>query len=196
MMERWAPVPGFPNYEVSDFGRVRSLDHTVWGGPRVGFYLKRGRLLRPGTGPNGYPTVVLGRGNTRTVHSLVAEAFIGPCPERQEVRHGDRDRTNPKLDNLCYGTRKQNVQDAIAHGTHPAIQPGMGEKMKAARLARDPDTYRKGALKGRETERREHGPDARKRIAAKTVATKNALYGREWGALGFSGVAYSREVGQ
>jgi hypothetical protein len=192
VVEEWRPVPGFPNYEVSSEGRVRSLDHVVWGGPRAGFYTKKGRMLRPGAASHNYPTVVLGRGNTRTVHSLVAEAFIGPYPPGQEVRHKDGDRSNPRLENLEYGTRADNVRDAIRHGTHVGMQPGMGERIKAARLAQDPDSYRKGALKGRETERTRDGPGARKRIAAKTVATKDALYGHGWGSLGFSGIAYSQ----
>lgn len=117
MSERWLPVVGFPNYMVSDLGRVRSLDHEVWGGPRAGFYTKPGRLLKPGIASNGYPTVALGRGNTRTVHSLVAGAFIEPCPEGMEVRHKDGNRKNPRLANLEYGTRSENTKDAFRHGT-------------------------------------------------------------------------------
>lgn len=59
----------------------------------------------------------LGRGHSRTVHSLVAAAFIGPCPQGQEVRHKDGTRTNNTADNLEYGTRTDNLRDAIRHGT-------------------------------------------------------------------------------
>lgn len=103
MRETWKPVVGHPNYEVSDLGRV---------------YSNRGaRILKPGVASNGYPTVALGRGNTRTLHSLVADAFLGPRPEGQEVRHKDGDRMNPRADNLVYGTRTDNINDAVAHGT-------------------------------------------------------------------------------
>jgi hypothetical protein len=44
-------------------------------------------------------------------------AFQGPCPNGLEVRHLDGNRTNPKLNNLKYGTRIENMQDAILHGT-------------------------------------------------------------------------------
>lgn len=103
MSERWKPVVGFPGYMISSEGRVYS--HVSQ------------RFLRPGIASNGYPTVALGRGNTRTVHSLVADAFIGPCPKGQEVRHRKNDRTNPRLENLRYGTRKENIEDAFAHGS-------------------------------------------------------------------------------
>lgn len=191
VVEEWRPVPGFPNYEVSSEGRVRSLDCQVWGGPRAGFYIKSGRILRPGVGSHGYPTIMLGRkGGTRTVHSLVAEAFIGPRPEGQEVRHKDGNRGNPKLENLHYGTRGDNVRDAIAHGTRDCT--AIARKIRTSRLTRDPDTYSRSAAKGRATEIARYGPAAREKIARKTVETKNELYGLEWGALGFAGIAYSK----
>lgn len=99
-------MTGFPDYMISSEGRVYS-------------HLSQ-KFLRPGIASNGYPTVALGRGNTRTVHSLVAAAFIGPCPVGQEVRHDNGDRKNPRLTNLLYGTRAQNIADAFEHGTRTA----------------------------------------------------------------------------
>ena len=104
MTELWKPAVGHSGYEVSSLGRVRSLH-------------RGGRILRPGTASNGYPTVALGRGKTRTLHSLVAEAFIGARPTGQVVRHKDGDRKNPRASNLIYGTRAENIKDAVAHGT-------------------------------------------------------------------------------
>lgn len=118
--EKWKPVIGFEGrYEVSDLGNVRSVDRSwVQQARGGGFYLhcKKGQMLRPGVASNGYLTVMLGRHNSRTVHSLVAEAFIGPCPIGQEVMHADDNRQNPKLSNLSYGTRQQNVADMDAKG--------------------------------------------------------------------------------
>lgn len=112
MTEEWRPVVGFEGfYEVSSEGRVRSFRRGA-----------NGRLLRPGISSNDYPTVALGRGNSRTVHSLVAAAFIGPCPEGEEVRHHDNDRRNPRATNLRYGTRAQNIADAQAAGTWHTIE--------------------------------------------------------------------------
>lgn len=132
MDETWKPLPSNPTYEISDLGNVRSRDHLVWGGKRMGFYTKPGRNLRPGIASNGYPTVALGRGKTRTVHSLVAETFIGPCPIGMEVRHKDGYRTNPRLDNLEYGTRLENIEDAFRHGSRKASPKPRGKEMPCA----------------------------------------------------------------
>ena len=127
--EEWRPVVGFEDsYEVSSYGRVRSLDReweqkNRWGGTYT--HRKKGVMLRPGIASNDYPTVALGRGNTRTLHSLVADAFIGPCPAGEEVRHKDDNRRNPMLDNLEYGTRGDNVQDMWDRN------PGKREKFEA-----------------------------------------------------------------
>lgn len=107
MKEIWKPVPGYEGlYEVSDQGRVRSFARSV-----------SGRLLKPGKASNGYFTVCLGRGKSRTLHSLVAEAFIGPKPIGQEVLHEDGTRTNNCVSNLRYGTRADNIRDAVKQGT-------------------------------------------------------------------------------
>ncbi len=72
--------------------------------------------MRPGVASHGYATVSLGRDNSKTLHSLVAEAFLGPCPKGQEVRHKDGLRTNHEASNLEYGTRSQNNIDASIFG--------------------------------------------------------------------------------
>ena len=59
-----------------------------------------------------------GEDKTRTVHSLVAEAFIGARPEGMEICHSDGDPTNNHLDNLRYGTPSDNTLDKVRHGTH------------------------------------------------------------------------------
>lgn len=52
----------------------------------------------------------------RTVHTLVAETFIGPRPEGQQVRHLDGVRWNNNAWNLEYGTAVQNASDRNYHG--------------------------------------------------------------------------------
>lgn len=121
MTEEWRPVVGFPNYEVSNFGNVRSKDHVKWSGP-VGYTLQKGRVLVRSVDGRGYLSVNLGVGKsravTRTVHSLVAEAFIGPLPEGMQCCHwdDDDDKTNPALSNLRYASRAENLADAYRNG--------------------------------------------------------------------------------
>jgi hypothetical protein len=107
--EEWRPVVGFPDYEVSSLGRVRSYKQRA---PRI---------LRHGSNRCGYAQVRLciqGILHTRTVHTLVAEAFHGPRPEGLEVRHLDGTRTNNQASNLTYATRLVNMRDQLIHGTH------------------------------------------------------------------------------
>lgn len=118
-VEVWRPVVGFESYyEVSNYGRVRSYDRTRVQLSHAGTpYLRtqKGRTLRPGLAGNGYPSVTLGRQNTRMVHRLVAESFLGPCPEEHETCYKDGDRKNSRLDNLYWGTRSDNNHDRWHH---------------------------------------------------------------------------------
>jgi hypothetical protein len=121
MQEVWKPVPGYKGrYEVSDQGRVRSLDRVVeCGGPVKGRYLsfRKGRVLRPGPSNFGHMSVVLGRNNTQFVHKLVLLAFIGPAPNKHECRHLNGNPADNRLENLCWGTRTENILDSVRHGT-------------------------------------------------------------------------------
>ncbi len=111
--EQWQPVDGHPHYEVSDQGRVRSLDRKIRS--RGGFRLKRGCLLKPGRTKSGHLTVAIGRGNSMFVHRLVLFAFRGPPPEGHESLHGDGDPSNNNLWNLRWGTRSENLIDRYEH---------------------------------------------------------------------------------
>lgn len=119
--ERWLPIPGYEGfYEVSDLGRVRSVDRTfvTARGQRRTY---KGKLLKPYLANNGYLTVGLKRQcsvKRRTIHSLVVEAFIGPRPDGMEVLHRDGNKTNPVLTNLHYGTKSENAYDTVRHGAH------------------------------------------------------------------------------
>lgn len=120
--ERWLAVPGYEGlYEVSDFGRVRSLDRRVIN--KLGReQLCRGTVLY--TNMVGlrrqYHSVVLrnsGDAQRVTVHSLVLQAFVGPAPDGTECRHLDGNPDNNHLANLRWGTRSENILDTVRHGT-------------------------------------------------------------------------------
>lgn len=119
-MEMWTSIPGYEGfYEVSNHGNVRSLTrHVPYGRHKQTVY--KGRALKQFVS-NSYLSVKLamaGVTRTRYVHELVLLAFIGERPlidERSEIRHLDGDKKNNWLDNLKYGTTKENAGDRKLH---------------------------------------------------------------------------------
>lgn len=118
LQETWRAIVGYENrYEVSSFGQVKSL--SIMGGRK---------MLKAPPDAKGYPQVGLyGPGGKRDrkicrVHSLVAEAFLGPRPVGDQVRHLDGDPGKPWVFNLAYGTPRENMNDMLRHGTHPSQQ--------------------------------------------------------------------------
>lgn len=136
ILEEWRPVVGYEGlYVVSNLGKVMSLSRRVannWpGSTRV----IKGKTLKPTKFQNGYYFVSLGKEGVltkRTVHSVVAEAFIGPRPERMDICHNNGDRSDNRLSNLRYDTRKGNFEDTLHHGTKLR-----GEKQNGAVLTED-----------------------------------------------------------
>ena len=118
MSEHWLPVVGFEGlYEVSDLGRIRSIDRIVSSGKQW-----RGRIRRAyRSKADRRLSIVLYRASrptTRRVHRLVLEAFCGLCPEGMEACHyPDNDPSNCRLDNLRWDTPISNHADKIVHGT-------------------------------------------------------------------------------
>jgi hypothetical protein len=113
-MEEWGRWPTEPAYEVSTWGRVRSAK------------MGRLRILKPDRHTRGYQQLTLIVGVKRAkayIHRMVLETFDGPCPPDMECRHLDGDRTNNRLTNLMWGTKRENLDDRIRHGTFVPWQP-------------------------------------------------------------------------
>jgi hypothetical protein len=119
-IEEWRPVTVADLgdfYEVSNLGRVRSLDRLRMG--PGGLQRCDGKILRPRINKVGYPQVNLfreGRCKTINVHRLVALAFV-PNPNRfPVVNHIDGVKANPVAVNLEWTTDRLNKQHAIDIG--------------------------------------------------------------------------------
>lgn len=109
VLEEWRPVPSFPGYEASSLGRIKGL---------------RGFVLRTPINANGRRLVSAYRDGLRfnlDVHVAVAEAFLGPRPVGALVRHINDDCLDNQPDNLVYGSRVDNAQDAIRNGRNPFL---------------------------------------------------------------------------
>ena len=126
--EEWLPVVGFEgHYEVSNHGRVRSIERKVTdclGRTRT----VKGQPKKTWVDEGGYERVELCKNNTRCgigVHRLVAKAFKPTEREGVEVMHLDHNPLNNHISNLEWGTHKENVL-----ATHSAGRGSNGNKLK------------------------------------------------------------------
>ena len=114
-------IPNHPGYSITRDGRV-------WSERCYGRWLKPWFSL-------GYPTVglyIYDKQIHYTIARLVLTTYVGPCPNGMECRHLDGNRLNSKLNNLCWGTRTENSQDATHHGTQV-----YGEKVGNSKLTNE-----------------------------------------------------------
>lgn len=128
--EIWKPVVGYEGlYEVSSYGRVRSLDRYVRYKSN-GYRLHRGRILTGSINRDGYIMCHIRTNEVSKyylVHRLVAEAFIPNPYNLPEVNHLDEVKTNNRVENLewcdvkynnTYGTRKERVRNTMLERGH------------------------------------------------------------------------------
>lgn len=112
MTEVWKDVVGYEGYyQVSNFGRIRSVDRYV-DDSRNGKRLLRGGIRKATAGKNGYLSARFCMNNKPKMimlHRVVASAFIPNPDNLPEVNHKDEDITNNCVDNLEWCTSKYNA---------------------------------------------------------------------------------------
>ena len=114
-LEEWHDIPGFPSYQVSRNGLVRSLHR---GYPIV---------LKPWRGEYGHLFVQLfdrdGNGKKVLVHRLMAEAFMDNPHGYPIVRHLNDVHDDNRLENLAWGTSRDNSADMVRnnHDAHKEV---------------------------------------------------------------------------
>lgn len=92
-IETWKTIQEFPDYEISNMGRVKS------------YRTKNPKILKPSPNHGGYFQVILSKKGglyTRRIHQLVLVAFRGKPPIGMESHHVDGNRRNNQLNNLIY----------------------------------------------------------------------------------------------
>ena len=108
-VEIWKPVVGYEGlYEVSSFGRVRSLNYNHTG---------KEKILKYGKRPNGYLKTTLMKNGIRKdiyIHRLVAETFVSNTENKPYVDHIDTNILNNKAENLRWCTQKENVNNPLS----------------------------------------------------------------------------------
>lgn len=115
-MTEWHDIPGYSGrYRIREDGAVLSL---AQGSPRV---------MKPYLDSSGYLQTKLWAkgsraGKNHKIHKLVALTFLADSYfEGAHVRHIDGNCLNNHVSNLAWGTRADNMQDRLRHGTNPAV---------------------------------------------------------------------------
>lgn len=122
MKEEWKDVVGYEGlYQVSNHGRIRSLDRLRHYSDGRASYVQKGKVMS--LQENGKGRLILklvnseGRGKGHQVHILELEAFKGIRPPGYVGCHNDSDPLNNKIDNLRWDTPAGNEADKVANGT-------------------------------------------------------------------------------
>ena len=109
MAERWKTIPSFPDYKASSYGKIKRAKPNRQSIARHGG--RSDGILSPTFDSRGRYLVVCvqqrGKAKTISVHSLVAEAFLGPKPKGLTVNHKDGVKTNNRSRNLEYMTHSE-----------------------------------------------------------------------------------------
>lgn len=143
--EVWKDVVGYEGlYQVSNLGRVKSMDRLI-NGRYAGHKTKaKGKLLKTFINKTGYVRVALSinqKVNKFSVHRLVAQAFIPNQDNKPQVNHKDEIPYHNNIDNLewvtakensNYGTRKEKISKSMSKPVISVSEGGLMRWFKSA----------------------------------------------------------------
>lgn len=114
--EIWKDIPGYEGlYQVSNLGRVRSLDKIVYCTNQYGTKatrLRKSKIFSLAKQNNGYLIATINR-KTKKVHRLVAMTFIPNPDNLPQVNHKDGNKENNNVDNLEWCDQIYNMKHAV-----------------------------------------------------------------------------------
>jgi hypothetical protein len=117
MHELWQVIPEYPDFAVSNLGRVKRIVAI----PPTGKVGGRGwpvAILKLSPCGHGYLKCQIGgrSGPTLLVHLLVAKAFVPNPQNLPTVNHDDGDKTNNLFTNLVWATHQEQTEHGFEHG--------------------------------------------------------------------------------
>lgn len=146
-MEVWRDIPGYEGvYQVSDMGRVKSLERVIMRSNGIPRLIRERMLALSPSNKQGHLSANLsvdGVLRPRKVHSLVMLAFVGPRPAGCEIRHLNSNHTDNRLCNLSYGTKSENMIDAakLQRCSHQKLTPRQVEEIRERLRTGEPQSY-------------------------------------------------------
>lgn len=132
MKEKWKRI-GDRHFEVSNFGRVRTLPRYVRCSEDGRLALKTGRILVDADNGKGYRYVTISLHRVRKnyyVHRLVAETWLDNPNNLPEVNHKDGDKTNNHYSNLEWSSLQHNRDHAVKNNLIPHGEGSVKSKLK------------------------------------------------------------------
>lgn len=134
--EMWASVNGYEGvYEISNMGRIKSLDRTWMQGGRC----KEEHIMRQSFMKNYLSITLCKDGDERTtkIHRLVAKAFIANPTNKKQVNHKNGNKLDNRSVNLEWNTPTENIRHAFEMGL---IRGRLGGENPKAKLVLDMQT--------------------------------------------------------
>ena len=156
--EIWKEIEGFDNYQISNLGRVKNI--------------KFDRYVKPLVGNRGYVHVNLykdGKMKRLSLHRLLAIAFIPNTENKPCIDHINTDRSDNRIENLRWATRKENHNNPLSIVNHGNASRG---RVVSEEQKKNQSEKMKGRFKG-----------VRKSSKKIIQLTLDEIFVREWDAI-------------
>lgn len=141
LVEEWRAIPEWESYEVSNIGRIRSVDRVIYEKPTNKARRLKGKVMTLKFDQHGYKQVQMNHNGKRKlfkVHRAVAMAFIPNPKNKPCVNHKDNNPANNMVENLEWCTLKENAQWMLKQGRANRTEQWISRLVKSLEPTRRP----------------------------------------------------------